>query len=161
MDDKEIAFKKELNAQMFGFAHGYIQGLVVVAYAGFFFLWDALEGRISSGFWALAGLLVGVSLTIYTGWEIFAFYRRQRIAMSMAERVELIAQATPDKRPAAIAAFQQAERDALEELVHFIPTLRKLWYPAMIGIVAFLAAGWAIVLGGYAVLLIRNIAAWF
>jgi hypothetical protein len=159
MDEKEIAFKKELNAQMFGFAHGYIQGLVVVAYAGFFFLWDALQGKILPGFWAVAGLSVGISLTIYTAWEVFAFYRRQRITMGLAERVELIAQAKPEEKADAIAAFQKAEREALEELVQFIPRLRKLWYPAMIGIVAFLALGFAIVLGGYATILVRALMA--
>lgn len=154
MDEREFEQQKELNAQMFGFAHGYIQGLVVVAYAGFFFLWDALEGTISAGFWALAGLLVAVSLLIYTAWEIFSFFFRQRLAMKLAGKIADFA------RDRDVEKWAQAREETVKDLVRFLPRMRRWWYPAMIAIVGPLACAWVILICGYAIKLLRTIGVW-
>ena len=38
MTDDFIETHREMNREAFGFAHGYVQGLVVVGYAAMFFL---------------------------------------------------------------------------------------------------------------------------
>lgn len=160
MDERQFEMQKELNAQMMGFAHGYVQGLVVVAYAGFFFLWDSAKDLMSPGFWALAGLLTGVSLLFYTAWEIFAFFFRQSIAMKQAARLEIFARDAKLDRAKASAEWLEAGQGAIDELAQFLPKLRRMWHPAMIAIVVPLAASWLIVTGGYAIRLLRTISSW-
>lgn len=160
MDERQFEMQKELNAQMMGFAHGYVQGLVVVAYAGFFFLWNAAKDLMSPGFWSLAGLLAGVSLLFYTAWEMFAFLFRQSIAMKQAARLEIFARDAKLDRAKASVEWLEAGQKAMEELAQLLPKFRRVWHPAMIAIVVPLTASWLIVMGGYAIRLMRTVSSW-
>ena len=108
LSDKEFfEFQRETNAEMFNHSHGYIQGLVVVAYAGFFVLWDQAKEFSSPGVWAVAGLLLTTSLGFYAAWEAFAFLFRQRLMMRMAEAITV---SEPSRETYQMAARECAGR---------------------------------------------------
>lgn len=90
MDDDFIATQREFNREAFGFAHGYVQGLVVVGYAAMFFLWDKAEGRLPPALWSGVGLLLCISVGTYLAWEVFGFLFRQRVLMRQAFAIDFV-----------------------------------------------------------------------
>jgi len=154
MNDKEFfAYQHDLNAEMYSHAHGYIQGLVVAGYAGVFFLWDQLKGEASPWVWALAGLLLALSLGIYLIWEIFAFLFRQRVAMDFAHRIV-------SSQDIGREEFYRLGEETKRKLRQFILPMRRWWAAAMVGVVAPLVAAWILIGGLFVVRVIRVLAAW-
>lgn len=152
MDADFIETQREMNRESFGFAHGYVQGLVVVGYAAMFFLWDKAEGRLPSALWSGVGLLLCLSVGTYLAWEVFGFLFRQRILMRQAFAVGKPGEEIDPE------AFQAGMKRNLDDLRNLLPRLRAIWYPAMFGIVVPVALAWAIVLAAFATALIRAIA---
>ncbi|MDG2526583.1 hypothetical protein P6166_14595 [Stenotrophomonas sp. HITSZ_GD] len=153
MDDDFIATQREMNREAFGFAHGYVQGLVVVGYAAMFFLWDKAEDRLPVALWSGVGLLLCVSVGTYLAWEVFGFLFRQRVLMRQAFAVGKPGDEIDPQ------AFHAGMKRNLDELRSLLPRVRAVWYPAMFGIVVPIALAWAVVLTAFAVDLIQAICA--
>ncbi|WP_213601249.1 hypothetical protein [Pseudoxanthomonas japonensis] len=155
MDDREFfQYQRETNAEMFNHGHGYIQGLVVVAYAGFFVLWDQAKDIANPGVWVLAGLLLTVSLGFYTAWEAFAFLFRQRLMMKMAQAITA-GEAVPSKE-----AYLAAARAMRVGLQQFVRNFRTWWRAAMFCILAPLLAAWILIVSAFVIRLVRLLVAW-
>ena len=152
MDDF-IATQREMNREAFGFAHGYVQGLVVVGYAAMFFLWDKAEMRLPPTLWSGVGLLLCISVGTYLAWEVFGFFFRQRVLMRQAFAVGKPGEVVDPE------AFHAAMKRNLEDLRNLLPRLRAVWYPAMFGIVLPVALAWAVVLVAFAVDMLQAICA--
>jgi hypothetical protein len=153
MDNDFIETQREMNREAFGFAHGYVQGLVVVGYAAMFFLWDKAEVRLPVALWSGVGFLLCISVGTYLAWEVFGFLFRQRVLMRQAFALGKPGQ---DVDP---EAFQGAMKRNLEDLRNLLPRLRAVWYPAMFGIVLPVALAWAVLLVAFAVDLVHAICA--
>lgn len=154
MNEKEFfEYQRDLNADMYSQAHGYIQGLVVAGYAGAFFLWDQLKEEVSSGVWALAGLLLALSLGIYLTWEIFAFLFRQKLAMDFALRIVSSEGIGRDE-------FYRQGEETRRKVRQFLFPMRAWWAAAMVGIVAPLVAAWVLIGSLFIVRLFRALTAW-
>ena len=153
LSDKEFfEFQRETNAEMFNHSHGYIQGLVVVAYAGFFVLWDQAKEFSSPDVWAVAGLLLTTSLGFYAAWEAFAFLFRQRLMMRMAEAITV---SEPSREK-----YQMAAREMLVGLQQFVRRFRTWWRAGMCCILVPLAAAWVLIVALYLIRVIRHLTAW-
>lgn len=151
MSSHLIETQREMNREAFGFAHGYVQGLVVVGYAAMFLLWDKAEVRLPAALWSGVGLLLCISVGTYLAWEVFGFLFRQRVLMRQAFAVGKPGEAVD------IDKFQAGMKRNLDDLRNLLPTMRAVWYPAMFGIVLPVALAWAVVLVAFAVDLVRAI----
>ena len=153
MSDREFfQFQRDTVAEMFNHSHGYIQGLVVVAYAGFFVLWDQAREYSNPAVWALAGLLLAMSLGFYTAWELFAFLFRQRLQMKMAEAITA---SEPSRE-----RYQFAAREMLDGLRQFVSRFAPWWRAGMFCIIVPLAAAWILVVAVYVIRVFRYVIAW-
>lgn len=153
MSDREFfQFQRDTVAEMFNHSHGYIQGLVVVAYAGFFVLWDQAKEFSSPAVWALAGLLLTISLGFYTAWEVFAFLFRQRLQMRMAQAITA---SEPSREK-----YQLAAREMLDGLRQFVSRFGSWWRAAMFCIIAPLATAWILVVAVYVIRVLRYLMTW-
>lgn len=151
MSDNFIETLREMNREAFGFAHGYVQGLIVVGYAAMFFLWDKTQDRLPDSLWSGVGLLLCISVGTYLAWEVFGFLFRQRVLMRQAFAVGKPGEEIDDEK------FKIQTQRNLDDLRNLLPKLRAVWYPAMFGIVLPVALAWAVVLVAFAVDLIRAI----
>lgn len=151
MTDDFIETQREMNREAFGFAHGYVQGLVVVGYAAMFFLWDKAGDRLPDSLWSGVGLLLCISVGTYLAWEVFGFLFRQRVLMR-----QTFAVGKPGEE-VDVAKFQAGMKANLDDLRNLLPKMRAVWYPAMFGIVLPVALAWAVVLVAFAVDLLRAI----
>jgi hypothetical protein len=154
MDDKEFfEYQRGLNADMFNFASGYLQALVVAGYAGIFFLWDQAKDWASPGVWAFAGLLLAFSLGAYVLWEVYAFLLRQRLAMDTAVAI------TEAEGVGSREVFVEKTKKLTEDLRQSVRNTRRLWSVAMACIVWPLVAAWFLIGSLFVWRLIRTIAA--
>ena len=157
MDDKEFfEYQRGLNADMFNFASGYLQALVVAGYAGIFFLWDQTKDGVSLGAWAFAGLLLAMSLGVYVLWEVYAFLLRQRLAMDFAVAIT----EAEAEEVGARQAYVEKSKKLVEDMRQSVRNTRRLWSVAMACIVWPLVAAWFLIGSLFVVRLIRTIAAW-
>lgn len=73
----------DIQAQAFGSANSYTTVVVFGAYAALFTIWNFVRGDITTTFAAIAGIGLGISVTVFVIYQIFQMYTLSNQFMSV------------------------------------------------------------------------------